>query len=151
MQKLKGALCTMAQSAQQDQDTKAPPRRRPVSRLAVAVYTLCWSVLLCFGLLVAIMQDRTLPVPELLRVKLSQVLNANRTLPFFLLLFSFLSFFSEFLGPAFFACFFRGFQLGLWHLLHEPSLADREDVLSGPIKGEGGCEVVTEKEENKRH
>ena len=81
MQKLKGALCTMAQSAEQDQDTKAPPRRRPVSRLAVAIYTLCWSVLLCFGLLVAIMQDRMLPVPELLRVKLSQVLNANRTLP----------------------------------------------------------------------
>ena len=25
MQKLKGAHCTMAQSAQQDQDTKAPP------------------------------------------------------------------------------------------------------------------------------
>ena len=81
MQKLKGALCTMAQSAEQDQDTKVPPRRRPVSRLAVANYTLCWSVLLCFGLLVAIMQDRMLPVPELLRVKLSQVLNANRTLP----------------------------------------------------------------------
>jgi len=71
----------MAQSAEQDQEDKAPPRRRPMSRLAVVIYTLCWSVLLCFGLLVAIMQDRMLPVPEPLREKLTQVLNADRTLP----------------------------------------------------------------------
>jgi hypothetical protein len=71
----------MAQSTEQDQDNKAPPRRRPMSRLALAVYTLCWSALLCFGILVAIMQDRTLPVPEPLRVKLSQILNGNPSLP----------------------------------------------------------------------
>ena len=71
----------MAQSAEQDQDNKAPPRRRPMSRLALAFYTLCWSALLCFGILVAIMQDRTLPVPEPLRVKLSQILNGNPSLP----------------------------------------------------------------------
>ena len=71
----------MAQSAEQDQEDKAPPRRRPMSRLAVVICTLCWSVLLCFGLLVAIMQDRMLPVPEPLREKLTQVLNADRTLP----------------------------------------------------------------------
>ena len=71
----------MAQSAEQDQDNKAPPRRRPMSRLALAVYTLCWSALLSFGALVAIMQDRTLPVPEPLRVKLSQILNGNSSLP----------------------------------------------------------------------
>ena len=71
----------MAQTAEQDQDNKAPPRRRPMSRLALAFYTLCWSALLCFGILVAIMQDRTLPVPEPLRVKLSQILNGNSSLP----------------------------------------------------------------------
>ena len=71
----------MAQSAEQDQDKKAPSRRRPMSRLALAFYTLCWSALFCFGVLVAIMQDRTLPVPEPLRVKLSQILNANPSLP----------------------------------------------------------------------
>ena len=71
----------MAQSAEQDQDNKAPSRRRPMSRLALAFYTLGWSALLCFGVLVAIMQDRTLPVPEPLRVKLSQILNANSSLP----------------------------------------------------------------------
>ena len=71
----------MAQSAEQDQDNKVPPRRRPMSRLALAFYTLCWSALLCFGILVAIMQDRTLPVPEPLRVKLSQILNGNPSLP----------------------------------------------------------------------
>ncbi|MDB4169157.1 DUF3971 domain-containing protein [Planktomarina sp.] len=71
----------MAQSDEQDQDNKAPSRRRPMSRLALAFYTLCWSALFCFGVLVAIMQDRTLPVPEPLRVKLSQILNANPSLP----------------------------------------------------------------------
>ena len=71
----------MAQTAEQDQDNKAPPRRRPMSRLALAFYALCWSALLCFGILVAIMQDRTLPVPEPLRVKLSQILNGNPSLP----------------------------------------------------------------------
>ena len=71
----------MAQSAEQDQDNKAPPRRRPMSRLTLAVYTLCWSALLCFGILVAIMQDRTLRVPETLRVKLAQILNGNPSLP----------------------------------------------------------------------
>ena len=71
----------MAQTAEQDQDNKAPPRRRPMSRLALAFYALCWSALLCFGILVAIMQDRTLPVPEPLRAKLSQILNGNPSLP----------------------------------------------------------------------
>ncbi|MDG1744836.1 MAG: AsmA-like C-terminal region-containing protein [Planktomarina sp.] len=71
----------MAQSAKQDQDDKAPPRRRPMSRLVLAFYTSCWAALLCFGLLVAILQDRMLPVPEPLRVKLLQVLNANPSVP----------------------------------------------------------------------
>ena len=71
----------MAQSAEQDQDDKTPSQLRPMSRLALAIYTLCLSVLLCFGILVAILQDRMLPVPEPLRVKLSQLLNANPSLP----------------------------------------------------------------------
>tara|TARA_B100000780_G_scaffold198421_1_gene140290 strand:- start:1043 stop:4243 length:3201 start_codon:yes stop_codon:yes gene_type:complete len=39
-------------------------------------YTLCWSVLLCFGLFVTVMQDRSLPVPESVQVRIHTALNA---------------------------------------------------------------------------
>ena len=41
------------------------------------------------------------------------------------------------LHPAFLAGLFGGLELGLGKLLHEPGLADRKDVLDGPVKGEG--------------
>ncbi len=37
--------------------------------------------------------------------------------------------------------FFGGLELGLGPLLHEPGLADGEDVWDGPVEGEGGGEV----------
>ncbi len=66
----------------------------------------------------------------------------------------FLSFFGavgHLLHPAFFAGIFRGLELGLGHFLHEPSLADGEDVLDGPVESEGGGEVIAEEEEDERH
>ena len=49
--------------------------------MVLAFSALIWSALLCFGLLVAVMQDRTLPLPESLQTRLQVELNTRLNLP----------------------------------------------------------------------
>lgn len=56
-------------------------RRRPMSRFLLAFYTLGLSVLLCFGLLVTVLQDRSMPLPERLQTKIHAVINARPDFP----------------------------------------------------------------------
>ena len=44
-----------------------------------------------------------------------------------------------------------GFEFRFGDLAHEPCLADGEDVLSGPVEGERGGEVIAKEEEHEWH
>ena len=73
----------MSQMSTPEVEITTVPKRRPMSRMMLAFYALIWSALLCFGLLVAVMQDRTLPLPESLQARLQAELNARLNLPDF--------------------------------------------------------------------
>ena len=57
------------------------PKRSQMSRVLLAFCALIWAALLCFGLLVAVIQDRTLPLTESLQARLRAGLNAKPNLP----------------------------------------------------------------------
>ena len=71
----------MSQMSTPEVEITTVPKRRPMSRMVLAFSALIWSVLLCFGLLVAVMQDRTLPLPESLQTRLQVELNTRLNLP----------------------------------------------------------------------
>ena len=55
--------------------------RLAMSRFLLAFYTLGLSVLFCFGLLIVVMQDRSMPLPESLQTKIHGVINASPDFP----------------------------------------------------------------------
>ena len=71
----------MSQMSTPEVEITTVPKRRLMSRMVLAFYVLIWSILLCFALLVAVMQDRTLPLPESLQTRLQAELNARINLP----------------------------------------------------------------------
>ena len=71
----------MSQSPTQLKKITPETKRGPTSRLILAFFVFLGSIFLCLGALVAIMQDRTLPIPQGLQVKLNAVLNAKPNFP----------------------------------------------------------------------
>ena len=71
----------MTQIPTQPEKSKIELRRSPVRRLVLTFFVLFWSLLLCVGLLGAVMQDRTLPLPDSLQVKLHAAINSKSNIP----------------------------------------------------------------------
>jgi hypothetical protein len=71
----------MTQIPTQPEKSKIELRRSPVRRLVLTFFVLFWSLLLCVGLLGAVMQDRTLPLPDSLQVKLHAAINSKPNIP----------------------------------------------------------------------
>ncbi|MGB0800026.1 MAG: hypothetical protein ACPGRD_11985, partial [Planktomarina sp.] len=60
------------------ENTRKKRRFAPKIRaLALLVFALCWAVVLCLGLLFAILQDRSLPLPQKLQMQLADQINAK--------------------------------------------------------------------------
>ena len=71
----------MSQSPTQPKKITSKMGHGPTLRLIMAFFVLLGSIFLCIGLLGAVMQDRTLPVPQGLQVKLNAVLKAKPNFP----------------------------------------------------------------------
>ena len=71
----------MSQNLQQPEEIKEGRGPRSMPRLVLAFSIVFWSFVLCLGLLGAVMQDRTLPLPESLQLKLNVFINSKPNLP----------------------------------------------------------------------
>ncbi len=83
MRKLKGSKCKMSQSNEHSEKNiiKRPWRNWRGSRLFGTTVLFILAVLFCIGILVAVLQSRTVPLPSLVENKINIFLNAEPNLP----------------------------------------------------------------------